>query len=160
MILAISICLALIWPASAEVFQCEHQTSAPIPALVCSDQQTTDTSYAGWVSLRKMPGWGTHAGLTIIDFCLRPLDSGKVEDASLVVYDSASVNQKYLRIGDCKRRYCTDKKKAFAFFLNGLPFPLGWSVVSFRLGIQTQSFAISCDEFGEVVDGVKPGGQR
>ncbi|MEN9529998.1 MAG: hypothetical protein RI932_1871 [Pseudomonadota bacterium] len=151
--------LGLVSPVSAEVFQCDHQTSAPVPALVCSDRQSTDTSHAAWVSLRKMPAWGSHAGLTIIDFCLKPEGTGKSDGASLTVFNGSPLDPKFQPEGSCKRRYCTDKKRAFAFLLNGLPFPVGWSVISFKLGIQTQSFSISCDELSDAVESNTAGGQ-
>jgi len=149
----------LVLPAAAEVFQCDHRTSAPVPALVCTDRQTTSTNQAAWVSLRKMTAWGSHAGLTVIDLCLKPEGTGKGDGASLTVFSDVSQGAKLLPSGACKRRYCTDKKRAFAFLLNGLPFPVGWSTISFNLGIQTQSFSISCDELSESVDWNAAGGQ-
>jgi hypothetical protein len=109
--------------------------------------------------MRKMPAWGSHAGLTIIDFCLKPLGTGKSDDVALKVFDGKAIDQKNRPSGACKRRYCTDKKRAFAFLLNGLPFPVGWSVISFKLGIQAQSFSISCDELSDAVDWNEAGGQ-
>ena len=134
--------------ARADVFQCEHQGTGPEPALVCKDSGIQSGSGSARVTLRKMPAWGTHAGLTIIDVCLDEVapDNKAQADAFFVVEPSPVQGLSEPTTHNCKRRYCTDKKRAFLFMINSIPVPIGWSVVSFRLGKKSQSFSISCDE--------------
>lgn len=141
--------------AVADPFRCQHQTAAPVPVLTCSDAGSSTQPQSAWVTLRKMPAWGTHAGLTIIDLCLREnTNSGGVKSSVLSV-DAPANELKNLMSGNCKRRFCTDKRKAFSFLLNSFPFPVGWTSISFQLGIQTQSFSITCDEFTESISGLE-----
>lgn len=153
---SVSFLPSVVSQASADVFNCEHHLSAPVPVLICTDQSSSPSGQSAWVTLRKMPAWGTHAGLTIIDLCLR--DDGTSQgglEPTLVVND-------YLKTplaGSCKRRYCTDKKKAFSFLLNSFPFPVGWTAIKFKLGAETQSFSISCDEFRDSAE-LQQGEQR
>jgi hypothetical protein len=139
--------------AVADPFRCQHQAAAPVPVLTCSDSGSSDQPHSAWVTLRKMPAWGTHAGLTIIDLCLKDNDSSGVGKLPVLSVDAPANELKSLLSGNCKRRYCTDKKKAFSFLLNSFPFPVGWTAISFQLGIQTQSFSITCDEFKESTSG-------
>lgn len=145
--------LCLSPSALADAFRCEHQLSAPVPILSCTDQNSAGTGQSAWVTLRKMPAWGTHAGLTIVDLCLKDelnSDDGRIPKLAV---DAPPDDLKKVTTGNCKRRYCTDKKKAFSFLMNSFPFPIGWTAISFQLGFQTQSFSISCDEFTETIDG-------
>ncbi|MEY4065360.1 MAG: hypothetical protein RIR26_1568 [Pseudomonadota bacterium] len=137
--------------ARADVFQCEHQGAGPQPALVCKDSGAPSKQGNAWVTLRKMPAWDTHAGLTIIDICLNENDDdAKPDDDTLFLGEPPALKGlSGTTARSCKRRYCTDKKKAFLFMLNTIPVPVGWSVVSFRIGKKSQSFSISCDEFRE-----------
>lgn len=129
-------------------FHCEHQGDAPVPILACKSALSSDVGSEAWVSLRKMPAWGTNAGLTIIDMCLRdPSFHNDTIDQTMVV--SQKISQSEPSGQECIRRYCTDRKRAFSFFINSIPFPVGWAMIQFRLGMETQNFSISCDQFSE-----------
>lgn len=150
----VSLCCTSLSPSAfADAFRCDHQVSAPVPVLVCTDQAARAEDRSAWVTLRKMPAWGTHAGLTIIDLCLKDV-KGKDNDAiPKLSVDASADDVKKVTSGDCKRRYCTDKKRAFSFLINSFPFPVGWTAISFQFGLQTQSFSISCDEFTDSISG-------
>lgn len=130
-------------------FNCDHMLDAPVPMLACKSTGTSDDGSEAWISLRKMPAWGTNAGLTIVDLCLESGDQkiGKNEP-SLTVSQDFSLDSQYSE-RNCLRRYCTDKKSAFSFFLNSIPFPIGWTMIRFRFGREAQSFSISCDDFSQ-----------
>lgn len=131
-------------------FSCEHQVDAPVPVLACKSTLDPSSDSEAWISLRKMPAWGTHAGLTIVDLCLEnKYVSHAQNEPSLIV--SQKYSQDDLPGRECTRRYCTDKKSAFSFFINSIPFPIGWAMVRFRFGAETQSFSISCDDFSESI---------
>ena len=137
-------------PNALASFNCEHTIDAPVPVLACksvSDQNNVDDA---WISLRKMPAWGTHAGLTIVDLCLaKTVDQDHIKLPSLIV--SQNVIDEPTTGRNCLRRYCTDKKRAFSFFINSIPFPIGWTMIRFRFGREAQSFSISCDEFSQSI---------
>jgi hypothetical protein len=137
--------IVVLTDADAAV-SCEHSVDAPVPTLFCRSSSSPSEGSEAWISLRKMPAWGTNAGLTIVDLCLDS-DSrkdGKFDPTLIVSQDFAhdGANER-----NCLRRYCTDQKRAFSFTLNSIPFPIGWTMVRFRFGGETQSFSISCDEF-------------
>ena len=127
-------------------FNCEHSIDAPVPMLACKSSSSPDGESDAWISLRKMPAWGTNAGLTIVDFCLGSAgDNDKKHEPTLTVSKDLPLDTPDQ--GNCMRRYCTDKKSAFSFFINTIPFPIGWTMVRFSFGREAQSFSISCDEF-------------
>ncbi|NBO38620.1 hypothetical protein EBU99_08560 [bacterium] len=133
--------------STAGAFNCEHLSEGPEPALVCNDAATATGDFTAWVTLRKMPAWRTHAGLTIIDLCLRNLQQYPLSSQPKLIVDPPQKSKASAGPGEiCERRYCTDKKHAFSFFINSIPFPIGWTAVSFRLGFDQQSFSITCDE--------------
>ncbi len=157
-----SVVLNLRWIAFAVVvflssegfaagFQCEHQTGGVEPALICSDAGTGDGDLVARVAMRKMPRWGIHAGLTVIDFCLMPRSemSPSVNDAVTLGDTVSPKSSKVSQLGSCQRRYCTDVKHEHSFFLNTVPFPIGWTSVSFWLGYQYRSFSVRCDALVE-----------
>lgn len=133
--------------AWAEGFQCQHQTGGVEPTLVCTDDSGVGYDTAAMVSLRKMPRWGAHAGLTVIDLCLVPksrLDpsmyhSPKIDDPAQLKLPLQLLTK------NCERRYCTDERHDFSLLINSVPIPIGWTAVSFWLGYQQSSFSIRCD---------------
>jgi hypothetical protein len=135
----------------ARGFQCEHQTSGVEPALICSDEGSGTGEHVARVSLRKMPRWGIHAGLTVIDFCLIPRAvAGAVVDDSVKI--DSPMNPKaadFVPTGSCERKYCTDVNRLNSFFVNTVPIPIGWTSVSFWLGYRNQSFSVQCQELKE-----------
>lgn len=139
--------------ALADGFQCKHSGGGPQPALLCQYSGSEPSQANALVTLRKMPAWGTHAGLTIIDVCSYVNHNDSQEDeVQFVVGDPSVVSHSSDHGAEiCKRRYCTDKKRSFLLMLNSVPVPIGWSVVSLRLGKKNQSFSIACDEFRESV---------
>jgi hypothetical protein len=139
--------------ALADGFQCEHSGGGPQPALLCQYSGSEPSPLNASVTLRKMPAWDTHAGLTIIDVCSHVDPSDRKDDEVHFAFGDPSVvsHPSGRGAGFCKRRYCTDKKRSFLLMLNSVPVPVGWSVVSFRLGKKNQSFSIACDEFRESI---------
>lgn len=130
-------------------FECEHQTSGVEPVLVCSDEGSGAEDHVARVALRKMPRWGSHAGLTLIDFCLIPRAAVGSRFDDHLKFDSPQLDPKSSSNGPsgaCERKYCTDVNRAHSVFVNSIPFPVGWTSVSFWLGYRNQSFSIHCDE--------------
>lgn len=134
-------------PAWAEGFHCQHQTDGADAALVCSDDSGSSGDSVASVALRKMPRWGVHAGLTVIDVCIGPASSlsGRIDDA-VKVDDILQPKFAFAGARVCERRYCTDVRKEFSLFINSIPFPIGWTAVSFWLGFEKRSFSIRCDQ--------------
>lgn len=140
--LSIAVCL----PALADGFTCRHAVGGAPPSLVCSNELDTGSDKVAWVSLRTMPRWGIHAGLTVIDFCLVPR-SVKDNSHDILVHDD-NVHSKILQSGSlqsCERRYCTDVRRDFSLLINSVPIPVGWTAVSFWLGHRFHDFSIRCD---------------
>jgi hypothetical protein len=130
-------------------FQCEHQTAGAEPALVCTDTDSGGGDHVAHVSLRKMPRWGRHAGLTLIDFCLLPRAFAQPEFPSVIRFDAPATDPKSKGSGPaaaCSRKYCTDVNQSYSVLVNSIPFPVGWTAVSFWLGYSNQSFSIQCNE--------------
>ncbi|MFZ9520198.1 MAG: hypothetical protein ACO3A4_06945 [Silvanigrellaceae bacterium] len=133
--------------ARADGFQCAHKPGGIEPVLICSDDNLSPDGSVAHVSLRKMPRWGIHAGLTVVDLCVVPANrAGIKNDNGFVIdvqSDPKSINAQPDR--HCERRYCTDRNRLHSFAVNSIPFPVGWTSVSFWLGYQHKSFSIHCD---------------
>ncbi len=140
---------AFLIPEAYASFNCEHIVDAPVPMLSCKSTGISDDQSEAWISLRKMPAWGTNAGLTIVDLCLESNNSNiGSHNPTFSVSQDYSLDE-HNSEHNCMRRYCTDKKSAFSFFINSIPFPIGWTMIRFRFGREAQSFSISCDEFSQ-----------
>jgi uncharacterized protein YbdZ (MbtH family) len=134
--------------AQGNAFKCRHQTQGATPVLVCSDDGSPLQTTVAQVVLRKMPRWGVHAGLTVVDFCVSSRRSEQTDSSIRVDLDyglSAKVPSDD-PANVCERRYCTDEKRQFSLFINSIPIPAGWTIVSFWLGYQNRSFSIQCNE--------------
>ncbi|MEN9809441.1 MAG: hypothetical protein RLZZ488_1008 [Pseudomonadota bacterium] len=137
-------------PALADSLSCRHVGEGVPPSLVCSDESDAGSDKVALVSLRTMPRWGIHAGLTVIDLCLVPrsfdspsADLVLIDDLKLKAFQSASIKS-------CERRYCTDVRRDFSLLINSVPIPIGWTAVSFWLGYRNHEFSIRCDEILQV----------
>lgn len=149
--LFIPISVVVCSPALADGLSCRHVGDGAPPSLVCSDESDTGSDKIAWVSLRTMPRWGIHAGLTVIDLCLVPRSAaGKSDD---LVWHGDDVKAKPFQSGPmttCERRYCTDVRRDFSLLINSVPIPVGWTAVSFLLGYQHHDFSIRCDAIVQV----------
>ncbi|MEY3904023.1 MAG: hypothetical protein RL189_3329 [Pseudomonadota bacterium] len=144
--LIIPISAVVCSPALADGLNCRHVGDSALPSLVCSDESNSDSDKVAWVSLRTMPRWGIHAGLTVIDLCMVPRSSGAQSDD--IVLQNDDVKLKSFQSGSgksCERRYCTDVRRDFSLLINSVPIPIGWTAVSFWLGYRNHDFSIRCD---------------
>jgi len=133
--------------ARASGFHCEHQSVGADPVLLCSDDGADAGDAVARVSLRKMPRWGIHAGLTVVDLCVTRGSQLRLKvDDGFLVDAKSDLKQTSDRPGErCERRYCTDENHFYSLFVNSIPIPVGWASISFWLGYQHRSFSIRCD---------------
>ncbi|MEN9825772.1 MAG: hypothetical protein RI953_1517 [Pseudomonadota bacterium] len=133
--------------ARADGFRCEHQSGGVEPVLICSDDGVNAGDAIARVFLRKMPRWGVHAGLTVVDLCVERvgLSDPKKDDSFQIDGSSDLKKASNPSAPQCERRYCTDVKRLHSFSVNSVPFPVGWTSISFWLGYQHRSFSIRCD---------------
>ncbi|NBW81245.1 hypothetical protein EBR21_05775 [bacterium] len=143
----ISVAFGFSLCARADGFHCEHQPGGVEPVLLCSDDGASAGDSIARVSLRKMPRWGIHAGLTVVDVCLDHVDQPgqKLDDGFQIDAKSDLKLNSGNPVAKCERRFCTDEYRLHSFSVNSIPFPVGWTSISFWLGYQHRSFSIRCD---------------
>lgn len=136
-----------------------QDSQMPVPGMTCG---TTGTGGFTEVTFRKVPSWGGHAGMVLIDMCRipdpvlqKPFEPGKeyyveTKDGG----DNSKVVQSEPGLG-CIRRYCTEDINHFSFFLSGVPIPIGPAFsLAISVGFSKTSFEIRCKNIGR--DGGEP----